>query len=103
LTLTRLAAITGGAAKTQIPISFKVEGLGQLIGENQVKLRAGKMIILAHSAFLPGEMTITATAHGLRPASVKLQTQPVPPGLGQPKDLPAKQASPRPVAARVTR
>jgi beta-galactosidase len=80
------------------PVTFQVEGLGQLIGENPVNLRAGKMIILAQSAFVPGEMTITATAHGLRPAVVKVKTQPVPPGVDLPKDLPVKQPSPRPVA-----
>jgi hypothetical protein len=68
-----------------------------------VKLRAGKMIILAQSTFVPGDMTITATAHGLLPASVKVQTQPVPPGLGLPKNLPARQPSPGPVAGRLKR
>jgi beta-galactosidase len=73
------------------PVTFAVEGLGQLIGENPVKLRAGKMIILAQSAFAPGEMTVTATADGLQPAKVTVRTEPVPAWVDMPKNLPAPQ------------
>ncbi|HWX19905.1 MAG TPA: glycoside hydrolase family 2 TIM barrel-domain containing protein [Candidatus Binatia bacterium] len=72
-------------------ITFTIDGLGQLVGDNPVKLRAGKMIILAQSGFVPDDLTITATSPGLRPASVKLKTMPVPSGVDMPKDLPAKQ------------
>jgi beta-galactosidase len=73
------------------PVTFAIEGLGQLIGENPVKLRAGKMIILAQSAFVPGEMTITATADGLEPAKVTVRAEPVPAWVDMPKDLPSHQ------------
>lgn len=76
-------------------VTFSIEGLGQLIGENPVKLRAGKMIILAQSAFVPGEMTITASAKSLTSARVTVRTMPVPPNVDMPKDLPAKQPTPR--------
>jgi beta-galactosidase len=82
-----------------LPVTFSVEGLGQLIGENPTNLRAGRMIILAQSAFVPGEMTIKATAPGLRPASVTVRTEPVPAGVDMPKGLPAKQPTLRTVLA----
>jgi len=72
-------------------VSFSIKGLGQLIGENPVKLRAGKMIILAQSAFVPGEMTIIAEAEGLRPATVAVKTRPVGGDVDMPKHLPARQ------------
>jgi beta-galactosidase len=58
----------------EAPVSFAIEGLGQLVGENPAKLRAGKMIILAQSAFVPGKMTIRVSAGGMRPASVEVTT-----------------------------
>jgi beta-galactosidase len=73
------------------PVTFSIKGLGQLIGENPAKLRAGKMIILAQSGFVPGELTISASAEGLRAATVTVKTQPVPNGVDMPKDLPAQQ------------
>ncbi len=69
-------------------ITFSVEGEGQLIGENPVNLRAGKMIILAQSAFVPGKITIKASAPGLTPASVVVETKPVGPDVDMPKNLP---------------
>jgi beta-galactosidase len=72
-------------------VTFAVKGLGQLIGENPVRLRAGKIIILAQSAFVPGKMTITAQANGLRSANVTVKTDPVPPGVDMPADLSARQ------------
>ena len=57
------AVDTGGTPvdTCALPVTFSVEGLGQLIGENRTGLRAGKMIILPQSAFVPAEMTIKAT------------------------------------------
>ncbi|MBU6426625.1 hypothetical protein KGQ27_00050 [Patescibacteria group bacterium] len=80
-------------------VTFSVEGLGQLIGQNPVKLRAGKMIMLAQSAFVPGEMAISATAPGLYSAKVTLKTLPVSADVDLPKDLPAKQPTRRTVMA----
>ena len=74
-----------------LPVSFAIEGLGQLIGENPAKLRAGKMIILAQSAFVPGTMTIRASTEGLRPASVAVKTEAPPAGVDLPKNLALKQ------------
>jgi beta-galactosidase len=74
-------------------ISFSLEGNGQLIGENPVQLRAGKMIILAQSSFSPGKITIRASAKGLAPASTELLTTAPPPGIDMPSELPAKQPS----------
>jgi hypothetical protein len=79
-------------------ITFSVEGFGQLIGENPVKLRCGKNIILAQSAFRPGQMTITAASAGLHQASVIVKTVPIGPDVDMPKDLPV-HPSPRPIAS----
>lgn len=76
-------------------VSFSVEGIGQLIGENPVKLRAGKMIILARSGFIPGDLSITAKADGLRGTEVKVRMESVPAGVDMPKELPAKQPTQR--------
>lgn len=59
-----------------------------LIGENPVRLRCGKNIILAQSGFRAGQMTVTATSDGLRPPSVVVKTTPVGPDVDMPKDLP---------------
>jgi beta-galactosidase len=80
-------------------VTFTIKGLGQLIGENPVKLRAGKMIILAQSAFVPGMMTITVMANGLRSANVTVKTEFVPPGVDMPANLPAKQPTSRIIPA----
>ncbi len=72
-----------------LPVTFTAEGEGQLIGENPTKLRAGKMIILAQSAFVPGKITIKAAAPGLSPASVTVETEPVGPDVDMPKNLPS--------------
>jgi len=81
-----------------VPVTFSIEGMGQLVGENPAKLRAGKMIILAQSAFVPGDMTIRVSANGLRGASVTVKSQPVPPRVDMPKELPAKQPTQRLIA-----
>lgn len=74
-------------------ISFALDGNGQLIGENPVKLRAGKMIILAQSAFSPGTLRIRAAAAGLTAASVEVATTAPPASVDMPVDLPAKHPS----------
>jgi beta-galactosidase len=74
-----------------VPVTFTVDGLGQLVGENPISLRAGKIIILAQSAFVPGELTIRATAAGLRPGQATVKTLPVASGVDLPSNLPAKQ------------
>jgi beta-galactosidase len=75
----------------EAPVSFSIEGLGQLVGENPAKLRAGKMIILAQSAFVPGKMTVRASAEGMRPASVEVTTVAPVEGVDMPKNLALKQ------------
>ncbi len=72
-------------------ISFTLEGKGQLIGENPVQLRAGKMIILVQSSFSPGTIKVRASAKGLAPASTELVTTATPPGMDMPSNLPATQ------------
>ena len=76
-------------------VTFAIAGLGQLIGENPTKLRAGKMIILAQSGFVPDELTVRAESPGLLPAKVTIRTEPVPPNVDMPKDLPVKQPTRR--------
>jgi beta-galactosidase len=81
-------------------VSFAAAGAGQLIGENPVKLRAGQMIILAQSAFVPGDLTVTATAAGLRSGSATVKTLPPPANVDLPSGLPEhpseqKMAAPR--------
>jgi beta-galactosidase len=51
-----LVDTNGTVVEGNLPVSFKLEGIGQLIGENPVRLRAGKMIILVQSGFIPGEL-----------------------------------------------
>lgn len=72
-------------------ITFTLEGNGQLIGENPVKLRAGKMIILAQSSFSPGKISIRASAIGFVPAFTEVVTTAPPSSVDMPIDLPAKQ------------
>jgi len=94
------AVDTNGTAvdNCEIPVTFAIEGIGQLIGENPVKLRAGKMIILAQSGFVPGQLTISATANGLRPAKASLNMELVGPDVDMPKNLPVKQPTKRALA-----
>jgi beta-galactosidase len=75
----------------EAPVTFTIEGLGQLIGENPVRLRAGKMIILAQSGFVPDKLTILAKSDGLRAAQVTVRTEPVPANVDMPANLPARQ------------
>lgn len=70
-------------------VTFAITGTGRLIGENPVKLRAGKMIILAQSGFGPGRMTISASATGLDPATVAVATTAVAAGVDLPAAVPA--------------
>ncbi len=87
---------------TEVPscthdVSFKISGEGQLIGENPVKLRAGKMIILAQSSFVSGEIQIIATADGLTSASATVRTRPVDASGDMPIHLPAKKPANKPL------
>lgn len=60
--------------KENSPLSFSIEGHGQLIGENPVNLVAGQHIILVQSGYVPGELTIQASACGLtsQPCVIKV-------------------------------
>ena len=78
----------------RLPVTFTLSGPGQLVGENPATLRAGKMITLAQSAVVPGEMTISATAPGLRAATVKVTTTPAGPDVDMPNRVPATQPTP---------
>jgi hypothetical protein len=49
------------------------------------------MIILAQSAFVPGKMTIRASAEGMRPASVEVTTVAPAENVDMPKNLAMKQ------------
>jgi len=87
---------------TEVPtstneVAFKITGNGQLIGENPVKLRAGKMIILAQSSFVPGDIQIIATAEGLTSASATVSTRPVAPSVDMPAKLPAMKPANKPL------
>jgi beta-galactosidase len=70
-------------------IGFTIEGSGNLVGENPVRLRAGRAIVLAQSGFVPGRITIRANAAGLRPADVTIHTTPAPTDVDMPVALPA--------------
>jgi hypothetical protein len=80
-------------------VSFTIEGLGQRIGENPVRLRAGKMIDLAQSGFVLDELTVSAASPGLRPAKVAVKTTPVVPGVDMPRELPGRQPTRRALVA----
>jgi beta-galactosidase len=98
------AVDTNGTAidTSKAPVTFTIDGIGQLIGENPAKLRAGKMIILAQSGFVASDLTITATSPGLRPAHVTVNTVPVGPIVDMPKNLPALQPSQRTLVPKST-
>jgi beta-galactosidase len=81
-------------------VTFSLDGMGQLIGENPLKLRAGKMIVLAQSAFVPGQIQIRAIAEGLRTATLTFNATPVPAGFDMPKKLPARQPTRRSIIAQ---
>jgi beta-galactosidase len=72
-------------------VTFAIAGLGQLIGDNPVKLRAGRMIILVQSSFVPGDLTITANSEGMRPAHTTVKALPVLPVVDMPADLAVQQ------------
>jgi beta-galactosidase len=80
----------------ELPVTFAIEGLGQLVGENPTRLRAGQMIILVQSAFAPDTLTIHAESEGLRPAAVSVRTE----QLRGDVDLPAHLASLQPTRSR---
>lgn len=60
--------------KQTSPLSFTIEGPGQLIGENPVNLIAGQHIILVQSGYKTGNLTVTASACGLTsdPVTIKI-------------------------------
>lgn len=96
--ISRIIVSATDAKGTEIPdcaeeVTFALEGAGQLIGENPVRLRAGKMIILAQSSFVPGSIKIRASSPGLAPAAVEVATTAVPTGVDMPATPPAKQPS----------
>ena len=76
----------------ELPVAFGVEGLGQLVGENPARLRAGKMIILVQSAFAPDTVSIHATCEGLKPAVATVKTE----SPCSTVDMPARLASLQP-------
>jgi beta-galactosidase len=76
-------------------IKFNIKGRGQIIGENPVHLRAGKMIILAQSGFVPGELDISARGDGLAEAKVTVKMNPVPYNTDVPKNIQAEQPTKR--------
>ena len=76
-------------------VVFSIHGLRQLIGESPVKLRAGKMIILAQSGFVADELAISAAAEGLQPAHVKVHMQRAPGSVDVPAGLPVQRPSMR--------
>ena len=55
------------------------------------------MVILLQSAFVPDHIEVTATAPGLTPATVKVQTTPPGPDFNIPPDLTAKQPTIQPI------
>lgn len=57
------------------PLSFTIEGPGQLIGENPVYLIAGQHIILVQAGFKTGTLTVKASACGLTSAPYKIQIE----------------------------
>jgi beta-galactosidase len=56
-------------------VKFNIEGAGQLLGDNPVHLRAGQIIILAQSGFIPGDLEIEATADGLPSDKIKVKME----------------------------
>jgi beta-galactosidase len=76
-------------------ITFDCRGLGQLIGENPVHLRAGKMIVLAQSGFIPGELSVSVSGEGLAGDKVTVRMNPVPSSMDVPNDLPTQQPTKR--------
>jgi beta-galactosidase len=74
-----------------VPVTFSIEGLGQLVGENPARLRSGKMIVLVQSAFVSSNITISAKTKDLREAKSTIKTQTVSADVDMPKTLPAKQ------------
>jgi beta-galactosidase len=91
--LSRLVVTAVDAAGTAIDqatttITATIQGHGQIIGENPVPLRAGKMILLVQSGFVPGPLTVTVSGEGLKPATLALTMVAPPDGVDVPRDLP---------------
>lgn len=92
--MTRLVFTVADAKGVAVPngsdeVTFHIDGPGQLIGENPVRARAGKMIILARSTYVPGTVKVTATAAGLKPATVSFRTVAPSGAVDMPRKLPS--------------
>ncbi len=100
--ISRIIVSAVDAQGTEVPlcsdeVTFSIEGNGQLIGENPVKLRAGKMMILAQSSFVPGNIKISASAKGLAADSTRVTTQ----AVSSDTDIPASLPVRKPTTARL--
>jgi beta-galactosidase len=76
-------------------VKVSVEGLGQLVGENPVRLRAGQGMILVQSGYVPGVLRVEAQAGGLGSGSAQIRMRALPPGMDLPPDLPVRQPTQR--------
>ncbi len=71
-------------------VNFDIVGMGQLVGENPVKLKAGKMAILVQSGFVADKLVVTAKADGLQDGKTVISTKPVSADVDMPMELPVK-------------
>lgn len=92
--ISRLIFTVTDANGTPVPnasneVTFRLEGQGQLIGENPVRARAGKMIVLVRSTYTPGSIRVTANSQGLASATCSLRSSAPAAGVDLPKTRPA--------------
>jgi beta-galactosidase len=76
---------------SDLPVTFSIKGMGQIVSDNPIKLRAGKIIALVQSGFVPDHLTLSASAPGIKSAQITLNTLPAPAGVDMPKNLTVKQ------------
>lgn len=79
--------------KESSPISFFIDGPGQLIGENPVNLIAGQHIILVQSGYQTGTVTVQANACGLQSEPIQIQITEADDDMLFPVNFNAKQPS----------
>ncbi|MGJ1422304.1 glycoside hydrolase family 2 protein [Sphingobacterium spiritivorum] len=76
-----------------MPVHFTINGMAQLVGENNTPLRAGKMITLVQAGFVADRtIVVEASAEGLRSGKVKIRSERDP---NMPKNPIAKQPTRR--------
>ncbi len=82
------------ARNSKVSVSFAIkEGYGQLIGENPIQLIDGKHIILVQSGYEAKDITVVATARGLKGDEIEIEVDDLEDETIYPENFDAKEPS----------